>query len=72
MKASEIKVASLKDYCECAEAIELIENDYRNVVGGVKAWLSGWQTDLTPAAKNKIAAIEKHMDKFSTDSDEGM
>lgn len=72
MKASEIKVSLLKDYIECAEAIELIENDYHNVVGGIKAWLSGWQTDLTPAAKKKIAAIEKHMDKFLPDDEEGM
>lgn len=59
MKASQVKLADLKTYDDCQDAIDNIENDYLNVVGGIKAWVSGNQTYLTEAAKNKIAAIER-------------
>ena len=65
MKASEIKVANLKDFTDCMEAIESIEMDHRNVLGGRKAFFSGYATELTVVAQKKVDAIQRKMDTFN-------
>lgn len=61
MKAASVRLASLKTFNDCLEAIESIENDYQNVLGGLKAWNSGRETTLTREAQKKIKAIETKM-----------
>lgn len=63
MKASQVKISELKTYDEMADAIDSIESDYQNVVGGFNAWKSGYATELTKSAQKKIEAIEKKMDR---------
>lgn len=46
MKASSVLLRDLKTSTDCLEAIESIEMDYRNVIGGRKAFYSGYQTYL--------------------------
>ena len=70
MKASKIKTSKLRTYQEMTDAIESIENDYQNIVGGIKAWNSGYETKLTKTAENKIAAIEAKMDKIVAKAEE--
>ena len=65
MRASEVRVRELKTVCECFDAIESIEEDYRNIEGGLKAWNSGYQTFMTQTAKKKLEAIERRINKLS-------
>lgn len=67
---SAIKLSDLKTWEQCFEAREKIELEPMNVVGGLKAWMSGNTTDLTPAAKRKIASIESKMAKLSSKDEE--
>jgi hypothetical protein len=69
-RVADIKVNEIKTADECYELIDKIQRDYRNVVGGMKAWNSGRTTELTPAAKKKIAALEKRIDILSPDEDD--
>jgi len=64
MRASEVRLRDLTDWEKCDKAIEDIETDWRNCVGGLARWNSGWETHLTEAAKRKIAAIERKSDRF--------
>ena len=70
MKASKVKVADLKTYTDCVDAIDSIKTDSANCVGGWKAWVSGRQTYITQAAENKIDAINRKIDKFLDEEDE--
>ena len=70
MKASQVILKDLNSYDECSEAIEYIESDYQNTLGGLTAWNSGMQTHLTAAAEKKIAAIQKRMDEKWPDEEE--
>jgi hypothetical protein len=67
---SQIKIADLKTRSDCYEAEDMIKSDYRNVVGGAAAWNSGKHTELTPAAKKKLAAIEKLRNSLPYEEDE--
>ena len=58
MKANQIKLKHLITYADCREAVESIENDPRNILGGLSAWNSGRETFLKSEAKRKIALIE--------------
>lgn len=58
MKYSNVKLRDLETFEDHMDAIEAIKNDYLNVVGGLKAWLSGYETHLLEGAKKKIKAIE--------------
>lgn len=70
MKATKVKLSALTTFEEHLKAIESIEHDYENCVGGIRAWRSGYETYLTDAAKKKIAAIEKRIDRlFPIDED---
>jgi hypothetical protein len=69
MKASSVKVSELKTAVDCFEAIDAIEMDIDNCLGGHKAWVSGQKTYLTVAAKNKIEAINRKLDKFVDEDD---
>lgn len=57
MKHSSIKLSNLKTTNDCDVAIEQIEHDFQNIVGGYRAWISGRETFLTKAAQKKIDAI---------------
>jgi len=57
MKHSSIKLADLKTTNDCDIAIEQIERDFQNIVGGYRSWISGRETFLTRAAQKKIDAI---------------
>lgn len=70
MIASGIRLTSLLTVGDCEQAINRIESDYRNVVGGYKAWMSGRQTYLTTSAVNKIKAINARYDRMFDGSDE--
>lgn len=65
MKASDVKISDLKHCSDCYDAIESIEMDHRNVVGGLKAFNSGYETHLTRSAELKIDAINRKLDKLS-------
>jgi hypothetical protein len=70
MKASDIKLKELKTDHDHDVAIDQIEFDPTNIVGGHKAWASGNQTFMTTAAEKKIAAIRKQQYKlFPCDED---
>jgi hypothetical protein len=44
------------------KAIATIENDYNNIVGGLKSYSSGYQTYLKPAAQKKLDKLNKSLD----------
>lgn len=69
-RVADIKVNEIKTADECFDLIDKIRGDYRNVVGGMKAWYSGRNTELTPSAKKKIDALEKRIDVLSPDDDD--
>ena len=71
MKARDLCLSSLMTYQDHLSAIEKIENDYHNVIGGYKRWLSGYETELTATAKAKIAAIERQIEKKFPTPEEG-
>ncbi len=64
MHYSNVKLSNLNTIEACQNAIDAIENDYQNIAGGFKAWNSGYQTELTKAAQNKIEAIQRKEDKL--------
>lgn len=64
MKASEIKVSSMKSSSDCYTAIDKIWNDHRNCLGGIIAFNSGKQTYLTATAKKKVEALERRAASF--------
>jgi len=70
MRASQIRVSALGTYNQCYEAIKDIENDFRNTVGGHKAWVSGYQTYLTATAKKKIAQIDARIERLFGEPDD--
>lgn len=64
MKYQDVKISKLKSWGDCYDAIQAIENDWRNIKGGFKAWNSGYNTYLLKAAERKIALIENRMEQF--------
>jgi len=64
MKASTVKIKDLNTWEELDDARSDIENDYLNVVGGMKAWCSGYETKLTVGAQLKIQQIENKIDRL--------
>jgi hypothetical protein len=65
MKANHVLIAALHTYEQMAAAIQLIEDDYQNVLGGLRAWTSGHETHLTVAAEKKIASIRRKMENLN-------
>jgi len=65
MKYQDVKISKLKSWSDCYEAIQAIENDWRNILGGWSAWNSGYRTYLLRAAEKKIKLIENRMQLFS-------
>lgn len=70
MKAQDISVSSMKSYTECYDAIDAIENDYRNTRGGITAWMSGYTTYLTATAQKKVDALKRKANSFPCNDDE--
>ncbi len=64
MRHSEIILKHLKTIDECMIAIDCIEFDHRNIIGGRAAWISGYETYLTVAAQKKIDSINKRIAAF--------
>ncbi len=64
MKYTRIAIVDLKTVEQCHHAINSIENDYQNIVGGIVAWNSGYATDLLSGATKKIEAIQRKSDKL--------
>lgn len=64
MRADKVVVATLSTWEELDAAEQAIRDDYLNVVGGMRAWNSGYNTELTPIAKRKIAAIRAKQEKL--------
>lgn len=58
MKASDLRVTSLKTTEQCRKAIDQIENDYRNYYSSLSDWNSGKPCHMKINAINKIKAIE--------------
>ena len=61
---SKIKLSDLKTSTHCRDAIERIEGECENSIGGMTAWMSGNKTELKTGAKNKIATIERKIEKL--------
>ena len=59
MKYTSIKLKDLITTNDCDIAIEQIEHDFQNIVGGYRSWISGRETFLTKAAQNKVDAINR-------------
>jgi len=64
MHYSNISIVDLKTMEACDKAIALIENDHRNILGGLCAWNSGYSTDLLSGATKKIEAIQRKHDRL--------
>ena len=55
----------LERIAELNKSILRIEHDYTNVVGGLKAWDSGRETELKPAAKKKLEKLTRELDQLT-------
>lgn len=66
MKASDVKLAGLKTFMDCSDAVSSIEGNPHNYHGGMKRWLSGKETFLKESAKTKIASIWMKANRFET------
>jgi hypothetical protein len=69
MLASDVRVNSISTSSDCWKQIKLIENDYRNYLGGSSAWNSGKQVHLKQSAISKINAIEARAYKLTDDTE---
>ncbi|USD64509.1 recombinase family protein [Vibrio sp. SCSIO 43136] len=70
MKYSTVRLSDYDSYEECHEAIEAIENDPSNIVGGSKAFYSGYETTLLKGAQDKIKALERRAERFLPDDED--
>ena len=64
MRASEIRLNSLKTLGDHLDAIESIETDYKNHYGGLERWNSGYETIMMKTAKDKVNKIEARMERL--------
>ena len=69
MRHQDAKLRSLVTYDQIQGAIDGIERDWQNVVGGYNAWRSGRQTYLLLAAEKKIAKLNAKLDKICIKAD---
>jgi hypothetical protein len=65
MKHTNISISACKTYQDCDKAIDAIENDPKNVQGGMRAWTSGYETHLLVGAQNKVDALQKKSNKLA-------
>lgn len=65
-----MRANQLKTIGECLKAIEVIEMNPANVVGGSAAFFSGRTTVLTEKAQRKVNALERQIDKLGDNSDD--
>jgi hypothetical protein len=73
MRAALVVVRELETVIECLDAIEAIEQDHVNTVGGINAFYSGRETFLTAGAQRKIEAIRRRLEGLvDGDDEEGM
>lgn len=70
MLAKEVSVTGMLTAQDCWEAIESIENDYRNYQGGITRWNSGYDCHLKAGAKKKVEALHRRSWKLSPDEEE--
>lgn len=64
MLYSDIRLNSLNTITKLVDAIESLQNEPRNVVGGLKQWNSGYATELLLSAQRKLDAMEKKLEKL--------
>ena len=72
MKYTNILISTLETATACYEAVEAIESDFNNYVGGFKAWNSGYACDMLKGAKTKIASIERKLFKLESQAETAM
>ena len=70
MIAANVKLSTLNTIEELEEAIDSIENDPRNIVGGYAQWCSGYETKLTAAAQRKVDQLRAKITKLDDETDE--
>ena len=64
MKASTVKIYTLRTLEQCNTAIEHINNDPINIVGGMNQWMSDQPSTLIQGAIRKIARIERRIKRL--------
>lgn len=64
-----MRANQLKTFSECSKAIEAIEMNPKNVIGGSDAFFSGKRTYLTKSAELKIEAINRQIKKLDDNDD---
>jgi hypothetical protein len=52
---------------ELNKSILRIEHDYTNIIGGLKAWNSGYTTELKPAAQKKLDKLTRELDQLQNE-----
>lgn len=68
MLASQVRLSELNTWDECYLAVKQIEDDHRNIIGGITAWNSGRETHLKAGAQNKINALDAKMVRLDPES----
>ncbi len=64
MKYTLVRLSDLKTFTDCMTAIQSIEDNPVNVIGGWDSWISGRETFLLRGAARKIAAIYRKAAKL--------
>jgi hypothetical protein len=70
LKTVSVRANQLKTTGECLKAIENIEMNPSNVVGGSRSFFSGLKTTLTEKAQRKVDAINRQMEKIGNNDDD--
>ncbi len=69
VRHSALVLADLATYSACADAIEGMLMHPDNIVGGKKAFSSGYRTYLTSTAQKKHDAIKRKMTRLDSAED---
>ena len=71
MRAVDVRISNLNTCQELYDMIQSVEGDYRNVVGGGRAWDSGYTTELTKTAAKKVSQLSNKLDRLPFNEDSG-
>lgn len=64
MKYSDVFLSDLQTTTQCRDAIDAIENNYRNYHGGLKAWNACGKQVMLTSAEKKIDAIRRKLHRL--------
>ena len=64
MLASNVQLNNLKTCEECRNAYDEVNGDFRNYLGGLRAWNSGYASSMTVTAENKLKAIDARYNRL--------